>query len=180
LDIALLLNKCQSIETNGKPMSSIFEIDLSTLPEQETYKLNLSQQICKETADRFKIPSIYDIEIEMEITAEKHFWKLSGNVISNVQLKCVKSLELFDVGFQSPFNVILSYTDIEDDTLDVEVTTTPKVDVGDIALQYLALQIPLSPIHPKLQAELSSVGDHETAVVVPSWKQALENLKQNK
>ncbi|QOL20463.1 YceD family protein [Candidatus Bodocaedibacter vickermanii] len=161
-------------------MSAIYEIDLSTLPEHETYTLNLSQQLCKDTADRFKIPTVYDIEIEMEIKTEKHFWELSGNVVANVQLKCVKSTELFDAGFQSPFNVILSHTDIDDDTLDVEIITDAKVDIGDLALQYLALQIPLNPVHPKLQTELSDVGDHETAAVVPSWKQALENLKQQK
>lgn len=161
-------------------MSSIFEIDLTTLPEQETYKLNLSQQLCKETADRFKISKFYDIEIEMEIKTEKHFWELSGNVVASTQLKCVKSSELFDVAFQTPFNVILSYTDIDDDTLDVEVITDSKVDIGDLAIQYLALQIPLSPIHPKLQTELSDAGDHETAAAVPSWKQALESLKQQK
>ncbi|MDP3641428.1 MAG: hypothetical protein Q8R43_03240 [Alphaproteobacteria bacterium] len=161
-------------------MSAIYEIDLTTLPEHETYKLNLSQHLCKETADRFKISTVYDIEIEMEIKTEKHFWKLSGNVVASVQLKCVKSTELFDAGFQSPFCVILSYTDIDDDALDVEIITDSKVDIGDLALQYLALQIPLSPIHPKLQTELSDVGDHETAEVVPSWKQALEHLKQQK
>ncbi len=161
-------------------MSAIYEIDLSTLPEQETYKLNLSQQICKETADRFKISTIYDIEIEMEIKTQKHFWELSGNVVANVQLKCVNSAELFDTGFQTPFNVIFSYTDIDDDSLDVEIITDTKVDIGDVVLQYLALQIPLNPIHPKLQAELSDAGDHATAVVTPSWKQALENLKQQK
>ncbi|MDP3936158.1 MAG: hypothetical protein Q8Q56_04140, partial [Alphaproteobacteria bacterium] len=172
--------KCQSIEINGKTLSSIYEIDLSTLPEQEAYNLNLSQPICKETADRFKISNIYDIEIEMEIKTEKHFWTLSGNVVANTQLKCAKSAELFDAGFQTPFNVILSNTDIDDDTLDVEIITDSKVDIGDIALQYLALQIPLTPIHPKLQTELSDVGDHATAAVVPSWKQALETLKQKK
>jgi uncharacterized metal-binding protein YceD (DUF177 family) len=161
-------------------MSAIYEIDLSTLPEQETYKLNLSQQICKETADRFKISTIYDIEIEMEIKTQKHFWQLSGNVVANVQLKCVNSAELFDTGFQTPFNVIFSYTDIDDDSLDVEIITDTKVDIGDVVLQYLALQIPLNPIHPKLQTELSDAGDHATAVVTPSWKQALENLKQQK
>jgi hypothetical protein len=161
-------------------MSAIYEIDLSTLPEQETYKLNLSQQICKETADRFKISTIYDIEIEMEIKTQKHFWQLSGNVVANVQLKCVNSAELFDTGFQTPFNVIFSYTDIDDDSLDVEIITDTKVDIGDVVLQYLALQIRLNPIHPKLQTELSDAGDHATAVVTPSWKQALENLKQQK
>lgn len=145
-------------------MSAIYEIDLTTLSEHETYTINLSPLICKETADRFKISMVYDIEIEMAVKTEKHFWELSGTVVASVQLKCVKSTELFDAGFQSPFNVILSYTDIDDDTLDVEIITDSKIDIGDIALQYLALQIPLNPTHPKLQPDLSDVGDYETAL----------------
>lgn len=163
-------------------MSPIYEIALSTLPEHETYKLNLSQELCKETADRFKVPFIYDISIEMDIKTEPHVWELSGNITATVQLKCVHSAELFDAGFHAPFNVILSVRDIDDETLDVEIVEAgSNVDIGDIAIQYLALQIPLTPIHPNISADITeTTGDHETAPITPAWKQILKNLKQQK
>lgn len=162
-------------------MSLIHEIDLSILLEDETYKLNLSPKLCKETADRFKVPNIYDINIEMNVQLKGHIWKLSGSIDSTVQLKCAHSAKLFDAGFQATFKVILSPRDIDDETLDVEILDGSNVDIGDIAIQYLALQIPLSPIHPDITQEISGIsGDHETASVTPGWKQVLENIKQQK
>lgn len=163
-------------------MSSIYEIDLSTLAAHETYKLNVNQLLCKETAERFKIPNIYDIGIDMSVQTSDHFWELSGSITASVQLKCVHSAELFDAGFQSDFNVILSPRDFDDETLDVEIIDEgSKVDIGDIALQYLALQIPLTPIHPKIIEDINeTTGDHKTLAETPAWKRALENLKQQK
>lgn len=161
-------------------MTTIFEIDLNSLAPQETFTISLSENLCKETADRFKIPGIYNIDIEMVVTQLKHTWQLTGHVISTVQLKCVQSNELFEESFNVPFDVILSQYEIEDEELDVEIINELNVDAGDIALQYLALQIPLHPTHPKLSAETHHSETPAPESSEPAWKKALEHLKQQK
>jgi hypothetical protein len=161
-------------------MTTIFEIDLTPVTEPETYTLTLSPQICKETALRFKIPHLYTIDINMNLTPQKHSWLLAGHVASTVQLRCVQSNDLFDESFKIPFEVVLSQYEIEDDTLDVEILEVLKVDAGDIALQYLALQIPLHPIHPNLASDVSLAQTDTKEISSSSWKEALADLKQQK
>jgi uncharacterized metal-binding protein YceD (DUF177 family) len=163
-------------------MSPIYEIDLSALPEEgETYNVSVNQLLCKETTARFNIPNIYDISIEMNIKSKGYFWELTGNITAGVQLKCAHSSDLFDAGFQTSFKVVLSTRDIDDETLDVEIIEGSTVDIGDIAIQYLALAIPLTPIHPKINDDITEItGNHETAPVTPTWKKALEDFKQQK
>lgn len=161
-------------------MTTIFEIDLTPVTEPETYTLMLSPQVCKETAERFKIPHIYTIDINMNLTPQKHSWLLAGHITSTVQLRCIQSNELFDESFDIPFEVVLSQYEIEDDTLDIEIIDEPKVDAGDIALQYLALQIPLHPIHPNHASDVPLSQTDTKEISSSSWKEALEPLKQQK
>jgi hypothetical protein len=161
-------------------MTAIFQIDLNLISDKQLYTLSLSPQVCAETAERFKIPNIYNIDIDMEVITQKHAWQLKGHVTSMLQLRCIQSDELFDETFIVPFDVILSQYEIEDDTLDLELIEDLNVDIGDIALQYLALQIPLHPTHPKLASETHLPISDASDTTESHWKKALEQLKQHK
>jgi uncharacterized metal-binding protein YceD (DUF177 family) len=160
-------------------MSASYEIDLTTVQDIEVYQINLPSSFYKEIAQRFKIPEIYIISIEAQIIPHHDIWQLAGHVDADVQLKCTQSQELFEARFHASFEVVLSYHEIDDDMMDVEILETSKVDISEIALQYLALEIPINPIHPqftKQTAEFFVGRDKE----VPEWKRTLERLKTQK
>lgn len=162
-------------------MSDIFfAIDISKIAAPITHKIELNNSQCSEIADRLKIPQVFSTSIEIAITPGDDQWELTGRIMADAQLQCVKSGELFNKVFETPFLVILSYHDIDTPDLDIELIENPRVDVGDIALQYLALEIPLAPLHPSIEASeeiaTSVFSDNENS----QWKQALEKLKQQK
>lgn len=181
MDIAFKYHKSQSNEIYGKLMSdTIFAIDVSKIAEPTTHKIKLPHPQCSEIADRFKIPKIFSLNIKMTITPINNQWELSGNVMADVQLQCVKSSELFEKTFEIPFLVILTHHDIDNPDLDVELIENPKVDIGDIALQYLALEIPINPLHPSIETSEENTTSVYSDAKNLEWIQVLEKLKQQK
>lgn len=160
-------------------MTIIYEIDLGLITGSETYDVTLNKVLYSEIAERFKIPQVYEIVMKADLIPQNDLWIFSGSVYATVQLKCIQSKELFDATFNAPFHVLLSKYEIDDDMLDIELLEGSKIDVGEIAIQYLALEIPLNPIHPKIEAQIpsSSLLMEEEA---PSWKEALKKLKSQK
>jgi uncharacterized metal-binding protein YceD (DUF177 family) len=157
-------------------MPTIYEVDLDLITPVEKYEIILNETLYPEIAERFKIPQVYEIAINADLAYQRDLWVLSGSVSATIQLKCVQSHELFDATFNVPFHVVLSNYEINDDMLDVELLQGSKADIGEIAIQYLALEIPINPVHPKIAAQVpipSSLSEEET----PSWKKALEKLK---
>lgn len=157
---------------------NIYIIDTNVIQEITLYKVKLKPKLCSETAKRFKIPTVYDISLTMEIDPLNDIWELKGTAEAAVQLKCVKSSQLFERTFTASFTVMLSYYDMDDTDLDVEILQSSQVDIGDIALQYLALEIPLSPVHPGIEEEISNsslVGSEEKLF---GWKEKLASIKQ--
>lgn len=154
-------------------------IDLNTQPyKTTTFDLRASESECISTADRLMVPKINDIHIVMELSPDGEHWKLSGNISANIQLVCSSTSELFDSNISSAFNIILSEKDLSSrsEFEDVEVISSPKVDISELALQYLALETPLNALAP-------SSNPHEEKQQAPSshpttaWKKQLEKLK---
>lgn len=161
-------------------MRAIYQIDVSAVTEPQTYSLQLSKDLCDEIATRFHVPAILNVNIEMSLTPKNSIWELTGTIDATVQLMCVKSKQLFVSTFQDSFFVILSYVAIDNLELDVELLEQSTVDIGDIAIQYLAMIIPTSPLHPEFNDASSKIISHPSNTIQAEWKQSLSRLKHPK
>lgn len=158
----------------------VYQIDLGLINEPETYNIILSKEMYSDIAERFKVPQVHEISFDAEVKPQNDLWILSGSVYATLQLQCVQTEELFDATFNVPFNVLLSNYEIDDDFVDVELLETSKVDIGEIAIQYLALEVPFNPLHPTIEAQASSQPTLLFEQETPEWKKALERLKSQK
>lgn len=158
----------------------IYQIDLSTLISPTSFHITLSADLYTKIAARFKIPEISHIEIRADLVLKDNLWVFAGSISSDARLKCVQSNILFQATFNAPFSVVLSHHELNDDFLDVELLEGSKVDLGEIAIQYLALEIPLSPISPEIYEQ--NLGHRAASEITedynPEWKSILQKLKK--
>lgn len=161
-------------------MSISCSIDLNQVSHHKVYTLNATPSECSETAQRLMVPKLHNIRIAMTLSQHKSHWTLSGTITSDMQLKCTATSKLFDATIAADFDVILSNHEPSDapDNADVELLTSSQINLSEIALQYLALETPLSPLYsdsteaPATANELSTTHANSDA-----WKQALAKLK---
>lgn len=158
----------------------IYQVDLSTTTSPTSFHITLSTDLYTKIATRFKIPEISHIEIKADLVLKDNLWVFAGSISSNARLRCVQSNVLFQATFNAPFSVILSYHELNDDFLDVELLEDSKVDLGEIAIQYLALEIPLNPTSPEIYEQ--NLGNCAASEITedhnPEWKSILQKLKK--
>lgn len=157
-------------------MTVIYKINTSTVTADLTIDYEVPTNQLAEISERIMIPAVAQIRMHMHITPVDEKWELTGSVDADVQLECVQSHRRFDASFHVPFQVIL--TPIEFDTdMDIEILESETIDIGDIAIQYLALEIPLAPLHPDLEDSAQNKPQQDVnETATPSWKDALSKL----
>ena len=128
------------------------EIDLSKIIEPTLFHLTASSLICTKLAKRFMIPSLTQFEAHLHLYQETNFYVLKGDLVATIGLECRRSLEKFSSTLDTSFKLILTSTPMDDEEIDIEILISSKVDIGEISTQYLALAIPLYPLHPRFQS----------------------------
>lgn len=158
-------------------MNSIFKIHPKEISKTENIHLNCSTEVCTETAKRLNVKSIQNIIIDASITPHQESWLYEGQITATINLTCSVSQEIFAETFLADFNIFLSYDEPINSELDFELIENNNVDVGELAIQYLSLEVPFAPISPKAQTKNPS---NATQADTPDWKKALSKIKTNK
>ncbi len=128
---------------------------------EQTYKLRANKAQLETLKDILQIPAVNYFEADIKLTFQKKkgILEVSGEVRSGLRLISVISLEEFDKEYKSDFNIIYDTNatyeqiremdeDIEDDIPDIVIDG--KIDLGDIAIEQLAL---VMEDHPRMDGE---------------------------
>ncbi len=158
-------------------MSISCKVNLSKVPnDNSSYTLKATTQECINVAERLLVPQVYSVEIEMRLSHINPTWQLEGTIFSKMQQVCSRTGSPFDAETKADFWIILSDSELPDEEKDVEVLTNSEADLSDLALQYLALETPTSPIAPEAlerTSDNSLLGHHKD-----SWHSKLSKLKK--
>jgi uncharacterized metal-binding protein YceD (DUF177 family) len=155
-------------------MNPIFQITPKNILKTEIINLTLSKEMCDETAKRLGVARAENITIKADISPKDSFWVFSGYIEAQLELICSVSQTPFIELFKSDFNIMLTDTPPSDEELDFEIIENNRVDIGDLAIQYLALDVPTFPISPNENSEHTSLKSESSQ---QTWKAALEKLK---
>lgn len=155
-------------------MNPIFQITPKNILKAETINLTLSKEACNETAKRLGVARAENITIKAEISPKDNVWFFSGYIEAQLELICSVSQTPFVELFKPEFNIVLTDTPPSDEALDFEIIENNRVDIGDLAIQYLALDVPTFPISPNANSENTP---QDSAASPQAWKAALEKLK---
>lgn len=127
-------------------------IDTDKLDEDvQIEKITASASERKALAKRFKIVAINSFSATIALNRETNGdVKVTGDIAANVTLNSIISLEDFETDIKDSFKVIFTHSFKEDDgnidiNEDIEPLIGSKIDIGELASEYLALAIPPFP-----------------------------------
>ncbi len=128
---------------------------------EQTYKIRANKVQLEVLREILQIPAVnsFEADIKLIFQKKKGILDIKGEVRANLRLMSVISLEEFDKEYKSDFSLIYdtnaSYEqiremdeDIEDDVPDIVIDG--KIDLGDIAIEQLAL---VMEDHPRKEGE---------------------------
>jgi len=127
-------------------------IDTNKLNDEEKIeKITASPSECKALAKRFKITDINSFSATITLNKEENGdVKVIGEIVANVTLNSIISLEDFEKDIKDSFKVIFTRSYKEDESNidineDIEPLIGSEIDIGELASEYLALAIPPFP-----------------------------------
>lgn len=140
-------------------MSDITATEFSRILEVERLPkngLNMSELAsadeCVALAERYKIEGVSAFNLKADVTAwRKKGLHVKATVMATITQICVISLDAFDQDITEAFDVVmlpdsmLKPSDDEEDGDQPEAIIDGKADIGELAVQYLALAIDLYP-----------------------------------
>lgn len=117
---------------------------------EQNYKLSANKEQLKTLAEILQIPAVNSFVADIKLNFQKKQGKLDvwGVVKANLGLISVISLEPFDKEYTAEFKLLYDttakyediYADDEDINLDMpDIVIDGKIDLGDIAIEQLAL-----------------------------------------
>lgn len=142
---------------------------------------------CKQIADRLHIPLIEKFRVRYTLIAEKERIKAHGILNVTLRQQCVVSLEIFSTNFEEEFDVHFVPKEamqedifVDPDQIDEIPYEKGYIDLGEAAIEQLALLLDLYPHKPGLSKPfIFSTDSHHTLheVVRTSPFAALATLK---
>ena len=128
-------------------------------------------------------------KIDIVLTKNDSFIKLTMKINGQVELTCDRSLETFDFPLEVNSDIIFKYGDEEvelDDEVYMITRETQRINIAQIAYEFIGLQIPMKKLHPKYdnsseEDELVYFDDEKeneenSSAFDPRWE-ALKKLK---
>lgn len=153
---------------------------------RQVYKLSADKEQRKILSEILQVPAVHCFESELELNFQKKkgLLEVSGYVKANLGLVSVISLEPFDKEYHTDFKLTFDTTstyeqireddDTYDDTLP-DVVIGGKIDLGDIAIEQLALML---EDHPRQENEEFTPIIEDTAPVRNNPFAVLSKLKK--
>jgi len=168
------------------------EFSFKSLPEDipatgYDFKPEITEDLCSALAKRCLVDEVKDVKLEYHVSPfDKKGLYVTGRMTGNVRQACGISLEpmwtLIDVSFQLEFQpeaFVEAMGVAEDDyETDVpEIIFEDGADIGDVAAQIFALEIPLYPRLP--DADIQTIlADKGAKTDIPSPFDVLKTLKK--
>lgn len=132
-------------------------------------RLEATPEECRALATRFSIPEVRFVEVLFDIISEPDIpsaYLIQGELRAEVIQPCIATLlevhthisatlAVRAVPNESPIPSVLTVDWAEE--IDEEVYTHNQIDLGEIAAQYLALEIPVYPRHPQAADTLDAL-----------------------
>jgi len=119
--------------------------------EEKVEKITASPSEREALAKRFKIVKINSFSATITLNKEENGdVKVIGEIVANVTLNSIISLEDFEKDIKDSFKVIFTRSYKEDESNidineDIEPLIGSEIDIGELASEYLALAIPPFP-----------------------------------
>lgn len=170
----------------------IVEISFKVLPEDipvSGYDFNpeITDDLCAALATRCLVDEVKDVVLKYCVSPfDKKGLYVTGHMRGNVRQTCGISLEpmwtLIDIPFEIEFQPadVVAAMDVAEDDFETDVPEIMDIDgadVGDVAAQIFALEIPLYPRKPDIELGTLLV-DREAKADIPSPFAVLESLKK--
>jgi len=131
------------------------EIDLKKIPQNGMrLREHASDEELSALARRYKLDGILQFQLEAEVTTwRKKGIQVAGTVSASIRQSCVVTLEAFEQVIEEPFSTLFlpagMIQETDDPEADVpEAMTDGVADVGELAVQVLALGIDPHPRKP--------------------------------
>lgn len=133
------------------------------------YKITASPEEAAAIAKRMKLPAIARLEALLQLTPwrGKRGLRVSGTITADVTMTCVVSLEPFNDSISCEFDELFVYNprDAEGDELEnpnlPTLLDTETLDVGDLVVEYLALEIDPFPKKTDSNFEMPFTGGNK-------------------
>ena len=166
-----------------------YPIEIKDLSQNEqTYKIQANVEECKMLASILKVKEVksFCAQINLKMNYKKNRLDIKGCVDSLLTLESVISVQNFDKAYQAPFeyyyDTSLSYQDLKELNYGIndeapDIIENGKIDLGQIAIEQLAL---ILDDYPKMEGEqfsFQSEFDEETTRKTHPFA-ALEKLKK--
>ena len=168
------------------------EFSFKVLPEDipvSGYDFNpeITDDLCAALAKRCLVDEVKDVVLKYRVSPfDKKGLYVTGHMRGDVRQTCGISLEpmwtLIDIPFEIEFQPadVVAAIDVAEDDFETDVPEIMDIDgadVGDVAAQIFALEIPLYPRKPDIELGTLLV-DREAKADIPSPFAVLESLKK--
>lgn len=130
------------------------KVEVAKIKHASNYSVTATANQLTAMATRLYIPSLSSFSANLVVSPRGEYHTLSGDFQATLTLTCSRTAEDFETEIRDSFECVLSHTEFEHHTLDVEVYED-ELDIAEIAIQYLSLTLPDYPLHPKVQASIN-------------------------
>lgn len=103
-----------------------------------------------------------DLSADVSLTKTETLIELNFSIKGTVELCCDRSLELFDHSISINKNLILKYSDRNEELTDEIITIrrdTERINIAQYIYDFIMIAIPMKKIHPKFLDEYKDTGN---------------------
>jgi len=149
-------------------INEVLDLDrLQSGPRRQARTATLEE--CSAVARRLGLNAVKDISFDLEIlqTSDRDIYEVIGQTSMTAKRTCSVTNDLFeditqaaiqDLFTPSPKKATNDEDDIEADTdvVDIELVENDAIDLGDLVVQYLAMELDPSPRSPEAAAVIAT------------------------